>query len=146
MEWSAFLNGDAPIRLITKEVSLGKIHRGIADPIVSPDSKQVAYVAERDGKKVVVVDGIKGKEYDAVMVGDAFFSPDSKRIAYGARRGRYYFVVVDGIEGKKYNAPLPGSKVIFDDSSELLHTLVLQKKKILRIELEVAYLDKNIDK
>ena len=40
------------IRLKTREVSLGKLHPGnVAKTlIVSPDSKRVAYVAERDGK------------------------------------------------------------------------------------------------
>jgi hypothetical protein len=54
------------IRLLTREVSLGKIHPGIIveSLVVSPDSKRVAYVANRGKKRFVVLDGEEGKEYD----------------------------------------------------------------------------------
>jgi hypothetical protein len=53
-------------RLLTREVSLGKIHLSIIGKslTVSPDSKHYAYVANRGKKRFVVVDGEEGKEYD----------------------------------------------------------------------------------
>ena len=42
---------------------------------------------QRGGKWLVVVDGVEGKKYDAVVAGSSVFSPDSKRVAYGAERG-----------------------------------------------------------
>jgi hypothetical protein len=53
------------IRLLTTEVSLGKIRPGIVVPslTVSPDSRRVAYVAKRGDGWSVVVEGVVGKEY-----------------------------------------------------------------------------------
>lgn len=48
----------------------------------------------------MVLDGIKGKEYD--YVGYPIFSPDSKRFTYTAQLEGRTFVVVDGIEGRAY--------------------------------------------
>jgi hypothetical protein len=69
--------------LLTKEVSLGKIHPGIFGKslVVSPDSNHFAYVAERGGKWewLVVVDGKEGKEYNGFLRGSklVFDSPNS---------------------------------------------------------------------
>jgi hypothetical protein len=54
------------IKLLTREVSLGKIHPGIIVETltVSPDSKHYAYVAKRGEKWLVALDGEEGKEYD----------------------------------------------------------------------------------
>ena len=64
--------------LIPREVSLGKVHRGIVGKIivVSPDSKRVAYVVKRykwrSVKELFVVDGVEGKEYDGFLRGSKF--------------------------------------------------------------------------
>ncbi|MFA4016990.1 MAG: hypothetical protein RUDDFDWM_002102, partial [Candidatus Fervidibacterota bacterium] len=63
--------------------------------------KRFAYKAMRGKKRLVVVDGEEGKEYDVVW--DLIFSPDSKRLAYVASRGNKLLVVVDGEEGKEYD-------------------------------------------
>ena len=63
----------------------------------------MAYVAARGGKRLVVVDGVEGKEYDGIGEGTPVFSPDSKRVAYAAARGAKQLVVVDGVEGKEYD-------------------------------------------
>jgi hypothetical protein len=66
------------IRLVTREVSLGKVHPGIDwnSLVVSPDSKRVAYRAKHGGKWLVIVDGKEGKEYD--VISNLTFSPNSK--------------------------------------------------------------------
>lgn len=65
-------------------------------PTFSPDSKHLAYAAERDGKFFVVTDGKAGPAYDWVIA--TVFSPDSKRLAYVAGKNNKKFVVVDGVE------------------------------------------------
>ena len=42
----------------------------------------VAYVARRGEKFLVVVDGKEGPEYDRIRVSAPSFSPDSRRLAY----------------------------------------------------------------
>jgi hypothetical protein len=73
-------------------------------PAFSPNGKRFAYVGSSDGKRFVVLDGVRQKEYDEVAL--LTFSPDSKRFAYCGLTGRSpdwtYLAVVDGIEQKPY--------------------------------------------
>ena len=68
------------------------------EPVFSPNSKRVLYIATNKEKKIVVVDGAEGKAYDAVL--GATFSPDSRHVAYLGRRGGTMLVVRDGVEHK----------------------------------------------
>jgi hypothetical protein len=74
------------IKLLTREVSLGKLERGKIDTsvVASSDKRHVAYAMKRGKKKLVVVDGVEGKEYDGVMDDPPVFSPDSKHVLYAA--------------------------------------------------------------
>ena len=69
----------------------------------SPDGQKLAYYVW-DGKqsRMVVVNGVEGKSYDAIN-GPLVFSPDSKHLAYFARRNGKLFIVVDGVEGKEFD-------------------------------------------
>jgi roadblock/LC7 domain-containing protein len=117
----------------------GKEFDGImaGTPVFSPDSKRVAYAAERGDKWVVVVDGAEGKEFDGIMAGTPVFSPDSKRVAYAPERGNKRMAVVDGVEGKEYEAFLKGSRLVFDSPSQF-HTLALRGDEFLRVEVEIV--------
>jgi Tol biopolymer transport system component len=139
---------EAPeIKLLTREVSLGKLDPGMSvqvlgppgwlvvapssEParfhslVVSPDSRRVLYVARRGGKELVVVDGVEGKGYDEILDGripvpePPVFSPDSRRVAYAARRGGEWLVVVDGVEGKKCDTV--GAPVFSPDSRRVAY-------------------------
>ena len=50
--------------------------------IVSPDCRQVAYVARAGKKNYVAVDGQEGTQYR--LVSNLVFSPESQRVAYMA--------------------------------------------------------------
>ena len=112
---------DPTVRLVTKEVSLGKLQIGIVDTslTVSPDCKRLAYAVHRGGKWSVVVDDVPGKEYDRVA--EIAFSSDSKRIAYAARRGGKFFVVVDRVEGKEYDGIGEPGVVFGTDSKRFVY-------------------------
>ena len=127
------------VTLVTREVSLGEIHPGGTPESLaaSPDSKHVAYGAQRGGKVLVVVDGVEGKEYDGIADDSLVFSSDSKRVAYGARRGGKWLALVDGVAGKEYDGFLKGSRLVFDSPSQI-HTLALKGGEFLRVELEVV--------
>src|SRR5664280_271730 len=113
----------ADVTLVTREVSLGKIDPGeIPESLaVSSDNKHVAYVEERGSKRLVVVDGVEGREYDGIDAGTPVFSPDSKRAAYGAGRGDKWLVVVDGMEGKEYDGIMAGTPVFSPDSKRVAY-------------------------
>jgi Tol biopolymer transport system component len=104
----------ASVRLVTREVSLGKVNAGeIAKTrTLSPDGRRVAFVAKVATGESVFVDGKPGKTYAQIArdpfseSGDSFpilFSPDSKRVACVAKRGPKYLVVLDGKESNDYD-------------------------------------------
>jgi sulfatase modifying factor 1 len=69
-------------------------------PVFSNDSKRIAFIAEDNLKKFMVVDGIPDEKYDTV--GKPFFSPDSQRYAYFAGKDNYRFLVLDGVAGTPF--------------------------------------------
>ena len=60
----------------------------------SPDSRRVAYAAERQGKFLIVVDGTEGQWFDDIY--NPVFSPDGQHVAYVAGPVGNRFAVVDG--------------------------------------------------
>jgi hypothetical protein len=88
------------IRLLTREVSLGRIRLGIIveSLTVSPDSKHLAYGARRGEKLFVVVDGKEGKEYDFFLCGSKFVFDSPKSFHTLAFRGIEIFRVEVEIE------------------------------------------------
>ncbi len=72
----------------------------------SPDSKRVAYLAYPEFlkvSKVMVVDGVPGKEYDDIDFFPQIFSSDSQHVSYAATVGKKQCVVVDSQEGPLYD-------------------------------------------
>ncbi|MHB1000332.1 MAG: hypothetical protein ACYC27_13910 [Armatimonadota bacterium] len=57
-----------------------------------------AFVTMRDGKYSVVLDGVRGKQYDGISSSRLLFSPNGKRFAYVAQTGGKYTLVLDGKE------------------------------------------------
>ena len=102
--------GDRVLKVLTsaqKEISF----------VTSPDGSRMAYVVARDGKQLVIVDGVEGAAYDAVWTGvntngvifadypgGPVFSADSRHVAYPAERDGKWFVVLDGREGTPWDA------------------------------------------
>jgi hypothetical protein len=81
-----------------RETPVGALPPGVTleSVIVSPDTRHVFWKVERDGKTVVVVDGVEGKAYDKVYNFPPVFSPDGKRWGYTARLGEKRYLVIDG--------------------------------------------------
>jgi roadblock/LC7 domain-containing protein len=87
----------------------GKYYDDIQGLIFSPDNKHVAYVANIEGKEVLLVDGKKQGSYDYIgsnIVKDlrVLYSPDGRSMAYGAQIKDMWTVVVNGKQGKSYDA------------------------------------------
>ena len=73
----------------------------------SPDGKRFACGVNRDGKQIVLVDGVEGEAFDQAM--RPIFSPDGSHIVYMAMRGKGRLAVVDGIAGAEYDSIDPKS-------------------------------------
>lgn len=70
--------------------------------VFSPDSKHFAYIASRNNKPFVVLDGKELKQYDAIL-DDPVFNDDGSVIVYPAKSGNSCFLVVNEIERKIYD-------------------------------------------
>jgi Tol biopolymer transport system component len=94
----------------------GTEYMSVASLTFSPDSASLAYAANTGDGWCVVLNGVEGKKYKKLVLGDSaadephnlyasriFFSPDSKHLAYKANVGLMQnAVVLDGVEGKPY--------------------------------------------
>jgi Tol biopolymer transport system component len=102
----------------------------VGQPVFSPDSRHLAYVAMMpDGQRVVMLDGKPGKPCEMVFEGSIVFSPDSRRMAYGARRANGWFLVAGDQEFGPYE--FLGSTTGFQfsrDGTRLAFAVLVDKK------------------
>lgn len=75
------------------------LSRGSSDAW-GPAGERLIYVAEKEGKKLMVDRGLPGKEYDDIS--DINFLPGG-RVLYKAKKDRKFAIVVDTAEGKFYD-------------------------------------------
>ena len=118
------------LRLITREVSLGKPNAGEIkySRVISSDDKHIAYSVKTNDGEFVVVDGVAGKTYTSIpryplteagIKQQIIFSPDGRRVAYVAKQGEKSLVVTDGKEGAKYDRVAVGAPNFSPDSRRL---------------------------
>jgi hypothetical protein len=87
--------------------------------VFSPDSRRVAYAAERQGKFLIVVDGEEGQPFEDIY--NPVFSPDDRRVAYVGGKVGSRSAVVDGeIVSAKYPDVGGGTGVVFSPDSQRL--------------------------
>lgn len=78
--------------------------------VFSPNGKHFAFVANKDGKKICVRDGVAGHAYEQIGrygtdSGRALsYSPDSLHLGYAARENGKWFVVLDDIPGPGFDS------------------------------------------
>jgi len=122
----------AAVRLITREVSLGKSQPGEVEysRVISDDQKHIAFTVKTSGGEFVMVDGVAGKTYTSILhlplteagvQQQIKFSPDGLRVAYVARRGEKFLVVVDGKEGPEYERIRVGAPSFSPDSRRVAY-------------------------
>ena len=70
---------------------------------LSPVGQRLAYVAIRDQKAFVVIDGKEGPPYDGVLAGTPVFSPTGKSVAYAAQKERMWRLCVDHVEQRAFD-------------------------------------------
>ena len=77
--------------------------------VFSANGRHFAFVANKDGKQVCVLDGISGQEFEKVGrmgtdSGSALaFSPDGQHLGYAARENGKWRVVLDGVVGPEFD-------------------------------------------
>jgi len=81
-------------------------------PIFSPEGSRTAFVASRDGKCFVVVDGMEGRGYAIIEgrwpIADLVFSRGGQHVAYKARKDGKNYLVVDAKEFGPYDDEVAG--------------------------------------
>lgn len=87
--------------------------------VFSPDGKHHGYKAYKGDKRVAVIDGSEGQEYDEIWW--IFFSQDGERYAYKAKKDGQEIVVVDGIEEGPYKAS--SDPIISSAGQHVLYTM-----------------------
>jgi WD40-like Beta Propeller Repeat len=92
--------------------------------VFSPDSRRVAYAAEREGKYLIVVDGQEGRLFDDIY--NPVFSPDGRHVAYVGGKVGSRSAVVDGeIVSAKYPDVGGATGVVFSPDGQRLAYAVL---------------------
>ena len=76
---------------------------GIADVLLSPNGKLIAYTAQVGHTEMVVLNHRPQRIYDRVGGGTLVFSANSKRLGYVAHSGKATFVVIDGKRKQRYD-------------------------------------------
>jgi len=70
--------------------------------LMSQKTGHAAWVAKRNGKQFVVLDGTESQPYD--VIGTLTFSPDGRRFAYTAKIGKTWRMVIDGVAKTPYDS------------------------------------------
>jgi hypothetical protein len=78
-------------------------YRPFRQPLAfSPDGKRVACAVRKEGKLLVVIDGVAGPAFEGTLGSRVIFSADGKHVAYVLRHNGKYVVVADGVPGPEY--------------------------------------------
>jgi Tol biopolymer transport system component len=105
--------------------------------VFSPDGRRLAYMAVRDRRSFLVLDGVEAQQYDvmsASAVLGPLFSPDGQRIACIGARPKRIFVVVDGKGGKEYDGVVPGTLHFSPDSTRVAYVALRLPKMLVVVD------------
>lgn len=95
---------------------------GRGSPILSANSKRVAYTARKGNQWFAVMNGnVLGGPYDAFKPGGIVFSPDGERVAYAVRNGGEEYTVEDGIQRGTFPAIMDNSWTFTPDSQHVAY-------------------------
>jgi len=111
-------DGECPATQTALGASYVSLGCGLGARWLSDDGLHLLEPLDLGGKKVVLVDGRTGPEYDDIT--DIAISADGRRTVYAARRGEKSVAVVDGQEGPEYDDL--GSLVLSRDGRHLAYT------------------------
>jgi len=116
---------------------------GKTSPVISGDSRRVAYTALLPAGWVAAIDGeIVDGPYEGFSAGGVLFSDDSRRTAYAAKVGDAWTVMVDGAEVGRHAGVVTRSLVFSPDSARFAYMAgeragrFLRRKTVARLILD----------
>jgi hypothetical protein len=99
------------------------------------DGKKTAFAGQKDGKWLVVVDGVPGTPYDSLPIFSPVLGPQGD-VAYAAEKEGQVVLVANGAETGPYKALVPGTRVAFHGPRSF-HVLVRDERRISRVEVDI---------
>lgn len=104
-------------------------------PVISPDSKKVAFAGMRNGRLHVVVNDAESQPVDDIQVGTLVFSPNSQRLAYCARKQGMWSVFHDGRPFNALEGVAEGSPIFSPDSKRISYiAFTKQNKQVVMLD------------
>jgi hypothetical protein len=100
-----------------------------------PDGKRTAFAAEKDGRWVVVTDGVAGAPYDALPLWTPVIGPQGD-VAFAAEKAGQIVLVANGTETGPHRALVPGAPVAFHGPRSF-HTIVRDETRFVRVDVEI---------
>lgn len=103
----------------------GKEFHAISGLAFTPNSQDLAFVANRFDKLFVVFSANEYGPFDDIGITSPIVSPDGNHVAYTYRTGRDWFVARDGVKvGGPYRDIVPGGIVFSPDSKRLMYAVM----------------------
>jgi hypothetical protein len=130
--------GDSQFILVDGQPSIGgvaqKAYTKVTPPFYSPKGKHLLYLGEKDGKKILIDNGVALESRDGA-VDQFFFNDDETLLAYIAAVGEGETVLINGAPGKEYETimTMGGGSILFD-GKDAMHYLAIKDGKILLVE------------
>lgn len=104
---------------------------GITSPIISPDSKHIAFTAMQSGKWFAILDGnIIYGPCEGFAPGGIVFSPDSQKVAFAIKRRDSWLAVVNAEEQDPYPTILERSWGFSPDSKKFAYVAAIEGIRI----------------
>lgn len=102
---------------------VGQKYDQVYIPIWSPDDTKLGYLAKKEGRYEVIVNGKEGKPYDEIALAFNLFSNDSNQWAYTARKGNNWFIVIENENSSRAEKPYAnaGGFIFSPDSRHLAY-------------------------
>jgi WD40 repeat protein len=102
----------------------------------SPNNIDIAYVATKDKKLIIVFRGIKGKPYDDIDFNSIVFSKNGKKIYYTALLNNKKMIVADNKEGLPFDEV--GFPVLSSDDKRLAYRAINGKNSYAVVDGKIS--------
>jgi hypothetical protein len=98
-------------------------------PVISPNGKQIAFVARKGGRWQVIVNRKNTGEYDDFQLGTLVYSPNSERFSFCAFKGGEWRVFMDNTSWKAFEGIAEGTPVFSPDSKKVAFVAFTRQNK-----------------